>query len=133
MTEQKRIAKLARYTRVKNKHNDMQNKQKVTLYIPPELHRQLKIRAAIDIESMSAMVEKALAFYLQHPEKVEEIESNRQNTHQIHICPECDTVMSLKDGRMVALKNQPTVIEEELPMKVREKVNSQGEEKLVTC
>jgi plasmid stability protein len=111
----------------------MQNKQKVTLYIPPELHRQLKIRAAIDTESMSAMVEKALAFYLQHPEKVEEIESNRQNTHQIHICPECDTVMSLKNGRMVSLKNQPTVIDEELPMKVREKVNSQGEEKLVTC
>jgi plasmid stability protein len=133
LTVKKRIAKLAIYTRVINKHNNMQNKQKVTLYIPPELHRQLKIRAAIDTESMSAMVEKALAFYLQHPEKVEEIESNRQNTHQIHICPECDTVMSLKNGQMVSLKNQPTVIEEELPMKVREKVNSQGEEKLVTC
>jgi plasmid stability protein len=133
LTEKKRIAKLAIYTRVINKHNNMQSKQKVTLYIPPELHRQLKIRAAIDTESMSAMVEKALAFYLQNPEKVEEIESNRSNTHQIHICPECDTVMSLKDGRMVSLKNQPTVIDEELPMKVREKVNSQGEEKLVTC
>jgi plasmid stability protein len=111
----------------------MQSKQKVTLYIPPELHRQLKIRAAIDTESMSAMVEKALAFYLQHPEKIEEIESSRQNTHQIHICPECDTVMSLRNGQMLSLKNQPTVIEEELPMKVREKVSSQGEENLVTC
>lgn len=47
----------------------MQNKQKVTLYIPPELHRRLKIKAAIDLDSMSSLVEKAIAFYLQYPER----------------------------------------------------------------
>lgn len=50
----------------------MQNKQKVTLYIPPKLHRQLKIRAAVDTESMSAIVEKAIVFYMEHSEVVEE-------------------------------------------------------------
>jgi plasmid stability protein len=109
----------------------MQNKQKVTLYLPPELHRQLKIRAAIDTESMSTMVQKALAFYLQHPDKVEEVENSRQNTHQIHLCPECNSVLALKEGQMVSIKDQPTVIAEELPIEV--KVNSQEEEKLVPC
>ena len=116
----------------------MQNKQKVTLYIPPELHRRLKIRAAIDVDSMSSLVEKAIAFYLQYPEKIEEIESSAQgNTHQVHICPECETPMVMREGRMVSLKNQPGAIAEELPLEVPEKVNtadlSQGEEELVPC
>ena len=116
----------------------MQNKQKVTLYIPPELHRRLKIRAAIDIESMSALVEKAIAFYLQYPDKVEEVESSAQgNTHQVHICPECETAMVMKEGTMVSLRNQPGAIAEELPLEVRGQVNasdlSQGEEELVPC
>ena len=46
------------------KTSDMQDKQKVTLYLPLGTHRQLKIRAAIDEESMSGLVEKAIAFYL---------------------------------------------------------------------
>ena len=116
----------------------MQNKQKVTLYIPPELHRRLKIRAAIDVESMSVLVERAIAFYLQYPEKVEELESSAQgNTNQVHICPECETAMVMKEGTMVSLRNQPGVIDEELPLEVRGKVNasdlSQGEEELVPC
>ena len=94
----------------------MQNKQKVTLYIPPELHRRLKIRAAIDVDSMSSLVEKAIAFYLQHPEKVEEIESSTQgNTHQVHLCPECETPMVMRKGKMVSLMDQPGAIAEELP------------------
>ncbi|MDJ0636474.1 MAG: hypothetical protein QNJ34_25075 [Xenococcaceae cyanobacterium MO_188.B29] len=115
----------------------MQNKQKVTLYIPPELHRRLKIRAAIDVDSMSSLVEKAIAFYLQHPEKVEEIESSTQgNTHQVHLCPECETPMVMRKGKMVSLMDQPGAIAEELPLEVRGNVNpsdlSQGEE-LVPC
>lgn len=111
----------------------MQNKHKVTLYLPPELHRQLKIRAAIDTDSMSAMVEKALSFYLKYPEKVEEVSTSHRNTHQLHACPECETVVAIRDGRMVALKNQPTVIDEELSIETRETANSQGEEELVPC
>ena len=36
------------------------DKQKVTLYLPPELHHQLKLRAAVDHESMSVIAERAL-------------------------------------------------------------------------
>lgn len=116
----------------------MQNKQKVTLYIPPELHRRLKIKAAIDLDSMSSLVEKAIAFYLQHPERVEEIESSAQgNTHQVHICPECETPMVMRAGKMVSLESQPGVITKELPLEVRREVSasdlSQGEEELVPC
>jgi hypothetical protein len=113
----------------------MQEKQKVTLYLPPVLHRQLKIRSAVDTESMSAMVEKAIAFYLKHPDKVEEVEAAQGKTHQIHLCPECDAAMVMRDGQMVSLKNQPTVVDEDFSLGVRERVksqaNSQGEEDLL--
>jgi plasmid stability protein len=115
----------------------MQDKQKVTLYLPPELHRQLKIRAAIDTESMSAMVEKAITFYLKHPEKVEETEASYGRTHQIHNCPECDAALILQEGDMVSLKDTVSIINEDLPIQVREEVptqpNSPGEEELVPC
>ncbi|HHP7232537.1 MAG TPA: hypothetical protein ACFCUY_16970 [Xenococcaceae cyanobacterium] len=114
----------------------MQNKQKVTLYIPPELHRKLKIRAAIDIESMSALVEKAISFYLQYPEKVDQIEASVEgNVHQVHLCPECDAAMVMRNGEMVSLKNQPGMVQEELPLPVRDNVTEkvQGEEELVPC
>ena len=115
----------------------MQNKQKVTLYIPPELHRKLKIRAAIDTESMSALVEKAISFYLQYPEQVEQIETSVQgNVHQVHICPECEAAAVIKDGEMISLRNQPGVIEEELPLPVRKSLGADklhGEEELVPC
>lgn len=116
----------------------MQNKQKVTLYIPPELHRRLKIKAAIDLDSMSSLVEKAIAFYLKHPERVEEIETSAQgNTHQVHICPECETPMVMREGKMVSLESKSAIVTEELPLDVRREVTTsglpQGEEKLVPC
>ena len=116
----------------------MQDKQKVTLYIPPELHRKLKIRAAIDTESMSALVSKAVAFYLHHPEVVEQLEAQIQGErHQVHVCPECDAAMVMRDGEMVSLKNQPGAISEDLPLEKviqnADKSQSQGKEKLVTC
>ncbi len=113
----------------------MQNKHKVTLYIPPELHKKLKIKAALDTESMSAMVEKAVAFYLQHPDKVEEIENSlKGKTHQVHVCPECDNAMVMRDGEMVSLSNSAGVIADEIALEVRTKVDrSQGEEELVPC
>lgn len=116
----------------------MQDKQKVTLYLPPGLHRQLKIRAAVDTDSMSAMVERALVFYLQHPEIVDEVEESYGKTHQVYSCPECRNSVVLKGGEMMFLESQPSILDEELPVeKVREKVisrtNAQGEEELVPC
>jgi hypothetical protein len=114
----------------------MQEKQKVTLYLPPNLHRQLKVRAAIDTDSMSAIVEKAVGFYLKHPEAVEEVESNYGKTHQVHICPECDAAMVVRDGEMISLKDQPSVVDEELPLiadSIKVENDAQDQEELIPC
>lgn len=119
----------------------MQDKQKVTLYLPPGLHRQLKIRAAVDLDSMSAMVERALMFYLEHPELVDEAENaSHGRTHQVFNCPECQSAMVQREGEMVALKNQPSVIAEEVSaepvketLKSKSHTDLQGEETLVPC
>ena len=116
----------------------MQDKQKVTLYLPPGIHRQLKIRAAIDEHSMSALVERAVDFYHKHPDKVEEVESAAHGkTHQVHVCPECNAAMVMREGKMVSLKNQPSVITDDFTLDIRETVSTNtetsGEEALVPC
>ncbi len=114
----------------------MQDKQKVTLYLPPGLHRQLKIRAAVDSEPMSGIVERAIVFYLAHPEIVDEMTVSYGKNHQVYSCPECSSLAVMQDGELVALANQPGVlVESELTVeKVREvsSGNSQSEE-LVPC
>jgi hypothetical protein len=114
----------------------MQDKQKVTLYLPPRLHRQVKIRSAVDSEPMSTIVERAIVFYLAHPEVVDEVEASHGKTHQVYSCPECSHPVVVQDGEMISLGNQPGVLAEEIPkIEVREQVNSrshsQGEEELV--
>ena len=52
----------------------MEDKQKVTLYLPQQLHRQLKIRSAVDADSMSNIVEKAVQFYLDRSDVVDGVE-----------------------------------------------------------
>jgi hypothetical protein len=113
----------------------MQSKQKLTVYISPKLHKQLKVRAAIEIESMSSLVQQAVAFYLENPEQVEEIRASQGRSHQVHICPECSAAMVKREGEMVSLKHQPNVVTEEIALDVRSKIssNSQGEENLVPC
>jgi hypothetical protein len=114
----------------------MQSKQKITLYIPPELHRKLKIKAAVDIESMSALVEKAIAFYMQFPDKVDEIRSSvHGQTHQIHMCPDCDSPIVMRDGEMVSLSSR-AVIEDSIALEVTNQGSSSekpNEEELVSC
>lgn len=91
-----------------------QDKQKVTLYLPPELHRQLKIRAAVDSEAMSTLAEQALSFYLTHSDVVAEVEGTvNGSTHQVHTCPECATAVVLRSGEMVALKEQPLTLSDD--------------------
>jgi hypothetical protein len=114
----------------------MQEKQKVTLYLPPTLHRQLKVKAAIDTDSMSALVERAISFYLKHPEAVEELEASYGKTHQVHICPECNAAMVMRDGDMISLKNQPNIVDEEFPLigEVTEiSKDTEGQEELIPC
>ena len=128
----------------------MQDKQKVTLYLPPELHRQLKIRAAVEGEPMSSIAQRAIVFYLENPEVVDEMGSFYGQTHRVYSCPECASSVFMEDGELVSLKNQSLkdcIIAEtdNLPMdnRVQKKVNSinsskstdsrSGEEELVPC
>jgi hypothetical protein len=116
----------------------MQNKQKVTLYIPPELHKKLKIKAAIDTESMSNLVEKAISFYLQYPDRVEDLQGSTHGiNHQVHICPECSSAMVMREGSMVSLKSQAAILSEDMSLNVTGSEVApdrlQGEEELVPC
>lgn len=118
--------------------SNMQDKQKVTLYMQPGIHRQLRIRSAIDAESMSAIVERAIEFYLKHPDKVEAAEKSAYGkTHQVHICPECDAAMVMRDGQMMSLKDQPSVLVDDpsLPLVEDAPLPTDADEEkiLVTC
>jgi hypothetical protein len=114
----------------------MQAKQKVTLYLSPELHRQLKIRAAVDSEPMSELAERAIVFYLEHPQVVEEVETCYGQTHRVYDCPECATAVVLRDGEMVPVSSQQSVMaQEKLPVEqVQEaRQDPEGKEQLVHC
>lgn len=91
----------------------MQDKHKVTLYLPPELHRQLKIRSAVELEPMSAIAERALVFYLEHSDVVDEVESAHGHSHQIYTCPECASSLVVRQGEMASVGEQPTVLVED--------------------
>lgn len=107
----------------------MQDKQKVTLYIPQSLHKQLKIQAAVETETMSAIVERAISFYLKHPEVIEETEASEYGkTYQVHICPECEAAVVIKDGELVSLKNQPSVMTDDFSVQLPSEA-----EQLVGC
>lgn len=84
---------------------------------------------------MSALVEKAVDFYLRHPEQVEEVEASYGKTHQVHVCPECQAAMVVRDGKMVSLKDQPSVIEDEFSVvgEVMKNQTDSHEEELVPC
>jgi hypothetical protein len=91
----------------------MEDKQKVTLYLPPQLHRQLKIRSAVDADSMSNIVERAVEFYLNHSDVVDGVESHG-STHQVYNCPECEHPVVIRDGAMVTLGQSSGVLAEDL-------------------
>jgi hypothetical protein len=91
----------------------MQDKHKVTLYLPPELHRQLKIRSAVELEPMSTLAERAIVFYLQHSELVDEVETSHGHVHRIYNCPECTSTLVLKQGEMVPITDKPGIIADE--------------------
>ena len=90
----------------------MEDKQKVTLYLPPQLHRQLKIRSAVDADSMSSIMEKAVEFYLNHSEIVDGIELHG-TTHQVYNCPECEHPVVIKGGELVTLRSNTGLLTED--------------------
>ncbi len=116
----------------------MQEKQKVTLYLPPELHRQLKIKAAVETEPMSSIAERAIVFYLGNPELVDEVESSYGQTHRVYNCPECTSSVVMRDGELASVASQPSLLaEQDLSVKQVSGVSAStaqpGEEELVPC
>jgi hypothetical protein len=115
----------------------MQTKQKVTLYLSPELHRKLKIRSAVDSAPMSELTERALDFYLTNSELVEEVTASTYGrTHRVYACPTCQSSLVLRDGELVALGNQQAIISQEnlsVDKRSEDKTNPKGEEELVPC
>jgi hypothetical protein len=91
----------------------MQDKHKVTLYLPPELHRQLKIRSAVELEPMSTIAERALVFYLEHSDVVDEVEAMHGRSHQIYTCPECASSLVVRQGEMASVGDEPTILIED--------------------
>ena len=82
-----------------------QKATKVTLYLPHDLHRQLKIRSAVEGEAMSAIAQKALDFYLAHSEVVEGLEAAYGQSYRVHNCPSCATSVVLQQGELVEMSD----------------------------
>ncbi len=91
----------------------MEDKQKVTLYLSPKLHRQLKIKAAVDLEPMSSIAERALEIYLQHPDLVDLVINRQCGNHQVYNCPECSQPTVIRNGAMVSIGQQPGILKDE--------------------
>lgn len=112
----------------------MQEKQKSTLYLPPELHRKLKIRAAVETEPMSAIAQRAIDFYLSHPEVVDQVEGEQGHIHQVYICPDCSSPTVLRDGKLISLRHQPSaVLDDDLPALPDSDSDEIGKQVLVSC
>lgn len=118
----------------------MRDKHKVTLYLPSELHRKLKIKAAVESEAMSAIAERAIGFYLTHADVVDEVESTQGQAHRVYSCPECETNLLVQDGDIVQFDEQPGILHDDNLDVSRHIVDSEpseierhGREELVPC
>ena len=121
----------------------MQDKHKVTFYLPPELHRKLKISSAVTSEAMSVIAERALEFYLTHSSVVEDVEAvHHGQVHQLHQCPDCSAQLVLRDGKLIKVSHQSGILEDldnddlsvgSLDVAQSTHHGQQGEEELVPC
>jgi hypothetical protein len=91
----------------------MQDKHKVTLYLPPELHRQLKVKAAVDFEPMSTIAERAIVFYLTHSDVVDEVEMSHGQANKVYDCPQCSSPLVVRDGEMTIVGEQGGILMED--------------------
>lgn len=92
----------------------MSAKQKVTLYIPDDLHRQFKIRSAVDGETMSSIAQRAIEFYIGHADVVEGSGKVQGQTHRIHSCPQCDAPVAVREDGLVLMQHHAHEGSEEL-------------------
>ncbi|MBW4460242.1 MAG: hypothetical protein KME47_08385 [Nodosilinea sp. WJT8-NPBG4] len=115
-----------------------QKATKVTLYLPPDLHRQLKIRSAVEGEAMSSLAKRAIDFYLAHGDIVaESLESSLGQTHRIHSCPSCTSPVVLREGELVEIASigaaQGRPLGDAIVPEVAANPSSREEGELVVC
>ena len=116
-----------------------QKATKVTLYLPPDLHRQLKIRSAVEGEAMSSIAKRAIDFYLSNGEVVaESLETSFGQTHRIHNCPACTSSVMLRDGELVEISQviggtQNSALSDPVVPEVVISSGSREEGELVVC
>jgi len=109
----------------------MQDKQKVTLYLPDDLHHQLKIRSAVDREPMSALAQKALDFYLTHSEVVESFREYGQ-THRVYSCPSCAAALTVGSDGLSAVKAHAAVqSDSDIEEGVSQRLSERGSDSVV--
>ena len=116
----------------------MSAKQKVTLYIPDDLHRQFKIRSAVDGETMSSIAQRAIEFYIGHADVVEGSGEVQGQAHRIHSCPQCDASVAVKEEGLVlmqshAIKESKELIDLDRIVELNSDACSPDEGKLITC
>ncbi|MEM8505985.1 MAG: hypothetical protein AAF716_22905 [Cyanobacteria bacterium P01_D01_bin.1] len=92
----------------------MPGKQKVTFYLSDELHRQFKIRAAVDGETMSSMAQRAIEFYMNNAELVESSDHVHGNTYRVHNCPECNVAVTIQEDGLALVAAHGTSVVDEL-------------------
>ncbi len=92
----------------------MPDKQKVTFYLSDELHRQFKIRAAVDGETMSSMAQRAIKFYMNNAELVESADQVHGRAYQVHSCPECNVAVTLQKDGLAPVASHGTQVVDEL-------------------
>jgi len=73
-------------------------KKKVTYYLSEFLQSQLKVRATIEQQSMSEVVEQALRFYLEHGDLVQR--DGVGHTHRLYACPACQSMLMFRHGNL---------------------------------
>jgi hypothetical protein len=116
-----------------------QKATKVTLYLPPDLHRQLKIRSAVEGEAMSSIAKRALDFYLAHGDIVaESLESSFGQSHRVHSCPSCASSVVLREGELVEVAQmvgatQSGSLDDAIVPEVATGSGSREEGELVVC
>ena len=112
---------------------------KVTLYLPSETHRQLKIHSAIEGEAMSSIAQRAIDFYLSKSDLViNGLQDSKGQTHRIYDCPCCTAPLVLKDTALVEVvklsscSDSPTLTESAMSGMAIDS-NQLGEGELVVC
>jgi hypothetical protein len=111
-----------------------EEKQKATLYLSPELHRKLKVYAAVQSKTMTDIAQEAIEFYLTHPDVVDQ--HGFGSAHRVYSCPECATAVVIRDANLVTMEPDSSVLSDKSVSVVSPVVSGssvQGEGELVPC